>query len=288
MAKKNRLSLVIVIAVIAALTLSLTACDLLANNYEDKTVYNNYTITLTSEAMALRYAVMEVQNSVVEVHAEFNDRTALSGSGTIITTDGYIMTNRHVVKRNNGSILKKITVTALNDKLEEVSYLAQLVGDYDRHDNDIAILKIVESNEKFKPASFVDSKYVKYGDTAFMFGNAKSLGLSVSVAVIGDPDDKIKANGIDELVKVMKLNADVNHGNSGGGLFNLKGDIIGVVTYRKEGDTSKPSDVVLGIGYAQRTQEVLPLLKTHYADVYAKIIIDTYEDIVDDQIDNAA
>lgn len=303
--KKNRSLIIIAILllIVCAMAFCLVSCDLSSvlspsnsdntdndsssNNNSNTTngdvINNNYDITVTTEAMGLRYAVAEVVESVVKVTAVLKSGTrqaTVSGSGSIISSDGLVLTNRHVVS-STGYTLQSITVTTMDANYNETSYSAELVNFTGSFDLDMRILQIKNANGKtFKPVSIAKSNSLKMGDTTFMLGNSASTGFTMSSAVVAHPKSTEFANSGLGFTQIVKINADVNHGNSGGGLFNLKGDLVGVVTYRKEGSTSSPSDMIQGIGYAIRTEDILPIIKSHYgASIYNKIAIDTYDDI---------
>lgn len=307
--KKNRSLIIITILllIVCATAFCLVSCDLSsvlspnsdnvdnndssANNDSsgnDKTtggdiINNNYDITVTTEAMGLRYAVAEVVESVVKVTAVLRSSTkqaTVSGSGSIISSDGLVLTNRHVVSET-GYKVESITVTAMDADYNETSYDAEIVNFSGSFDLDIRVLKIKNANGKtFKPVSIAKSDSLKMGDTTFMLGNSASTGFTMSSAVVAHPKSTEFANSGYGFSQIVKINADVNHGNSGGGLFNLKGDLVGVVTYRKEGSSSSPSNMIQGIGYALRTEDILAIIESHYGTtVYNKIAIDTYDDI---------
>lgn len=253
------------------------------NTTNGDVINNNYDITVTTEAMGLRYAVAEVVESVVKVTAVLRKGTSqatVSGSGSIISSDGLVLTNRHVVNET-GYTVESITVTAMDADYNETSYSAELVNFSGSFDLDIRVLKIKNANGKtFKPVSIAKSDSLKMGDTTFMLGNSASTGFTMSSAVVAHPKSTEFANSGYGFSQIVKINADVNHGNSGGGLFNLKGDLVGVVTYRKEGSSSSPSSMIQGIGYALRTEDILAIIESHYGTtVYNKIAIDTYDDI---------
>lgn len=302
---KNLLFIAILLLIVCATAFCLVSCDLSSvlspsnsdNNDNDSSsnnnsnttngdvINNNYDITVTTEAMGLRYAVAEVVESVVKVTAVLKSGTrqaTVSGSGSIISSDGLVLTNRHVVS-STGYTLQSITVTTMDANYNETSYSAELVNFTGSFDLDMRILQIKKANGKtFKPVSIAKSNSLKMGDTTFMLGNSASTGFTMSSAVVAHPKSTEFANSGLGFTQIVKINADVNHGNSGGGLFNLKGDLVGVVTYRKEGSTSSPSDMIQGIGYAIRTEDILPIIKSHYGDsIYNKIAIDTYDDILE-------
>lgn len=315
--KKNRSIIIISIAllIVCAMAFCLVSCDISSvlspnsdsvdetessssndSSNNDKTtggdiINNNYDITVNTEAMGLRYAVAEVVESAVKVTTVLRSGTrqaTVSGSGSIISSDGLVLTNRHVVNET-GYTVQSITVTTMDADYNETSYSAELVNFSGSFDLDIRILQIKNANGKiFKPVSIAKSDSLKMGDTTFMLGNSASTGFTMSSAVVAHPRSTEFANSGYGFNKIVKINADVNHGNSGGGLFNLKGDLVGVVTYRKEGSTSSPSDMIQGIGYALRTEDILAIIESHYGTtVYNKIAIDTYDDIYKETVEAA-
>ncbi len=146
------------------------------------------------------------------INPTLNGRESL-GSGFFIRTEGYILTNLHVV---DGS--KKITVITNDDK----HYDAKLIGK--DIPSDLAVLKIDDKENKFKPVKFGDVDEARIGDIILAFGNPYGLGLSVSQGIISAKSRNI---GIGEQ-QYIQTDAAINQGNSGGPLFNLDGEVIGV------------------------------------------------------------
>mgnify|MGYP003582592236 CR=1 FL=1 len=138
------------------------------------------------------------------------------GSGFVISSDGYIMTNNHVIDGADEIYVK------LSDGNE---YLAKLVGT--SPEVDIAILK-VNSNRTFKPLKFADSDSIKIGHWAIAFGNPLGLNSSMTVGVIGASGRS--SLGIEQVENFIQTDASINQGNSGGPLLNINGDVIGVNT----------------------------------------------------------
>ncbi len=164
--------------------------------------------------------------------------TTGSGSGVILTSDGYIITNNHVIESATG-----ITVY-LQDGAE---YAAELIG-VDAQ-TDIAVLKIDASNLPF--ATVGDSTLTNVGDTVYAIGNPLgSLACSVSSGIISGLERTIEVDGIS--MTLMQTDAAVNPGNSGGGLFNEKGELIGIVNCKSLGLE------VEGLGFAIPMETVLP------------------------------
>ena len=138
-----------------------------------------------------------------------------AGSGVIIREDGYIATNYHVIDGAN-----KIQVTLHNGE----SYPARLVGS--DAENDIAVVKIDEKG--LTTAKVGDSSTVKVGDLAVAIGNPLGqLGGTATTGIISALDRTLNVEGT--TLTLLQTDAAINGGNSGGGLFNSKGELIGVV-----------------------------------------------------------
>ena len=153
-----------------------------------------------------------------------------AGSGVIISKEGYIITNAHVISNAN-----KITVRTSNGN----SYEANLVNSDSK--NDIAILKIDATN--LIPASLGDSDKLKVGETAIAIGNPLGkLGGTVTSGIISSLNREINID--DETMTLLQMDAAINPGNSGGGLFDSYGNLIGIVN-AKASDTG-----IEGIGFA--------------------------------------
>jgi len=138
------------------------------------------------------------------------------GSGFVISSDGYMMTNNHVIDGADEIYVK------LSDGHE---YLAKLVGT--SPEVDIAILK-VNANRTFKPLKFADSDNIKIGHWAIAFGNPLGLNSSMTVGVVGASGRS--SLGIEQVENFIQTDAAINQGNSGGPLVDINGKVIGVNT----------------------------------------------------------
>lgn len=137
------------------------------------------------------------------------------GSGFVVREDGYIITNRHVIENS-----EEISV-AVN---ENEVFAAKLAGiDYQ---TDIALLKI-SAEKNLKAVVFGDSSKSCVGDWVLAIGNPFGLGKSVSAGIISAKNRDI---GDDSLVNFLQTDAAINQGNSGGPLFNMAGELIGMNT----------------------------------------------------------
>ncbi|MDC0529897.1 Do family serine endopeptidase [Pelagibacteraceae bacterium] len=136
------------------------------------------------------------------------------GSGFIIKEDGIVITNNHVIA-NAEDILVRV-----GDK----EYKAKLVGT-DPY-MDVAVLKM-ETKDKFKTVKFGDSDLARVGDWAVAIGNPFGLGGTVTAGIISARNRDINLTRYDDFIQT---DASINQGNSGGPLFNLKGEVIGINT----------------------------------------------------------
>ncbi len=167
----------------------------------------------------------------------YEGKTQTLGSGFLISEDGYLITNYHVIKDASDIVIKMINKTEFKgDKI-------QIVGTDQR--TDIALLKI-ESSEKFPYLKFGDSDEVKVGDWAIAVGNPFHLEGTVTVGVISA---KGRANiplpeGPD-FQSFLQTDAAINPGNSGGPLVDIKGEVVGINTA-----ITSPSGGNVGIGFA--------------------------------------
>jgi len=144
------------------------------------------------------------------------DRTVQgAGSGVIISKDGYILTNNHVVEG-----AKELTVT-LADKGE---FKAQVIGRDPK--TDIAIVKI-DAGKNLPAASIGDSDQIKVGDWVLAIGNPFGLSHTVTSGIVSAKGRVIGAGPYDDFIQT---DASINPGNSGGPLFNMKGEVIGINT----------------------------------------------------------
>ena len=138
-----------------------------------------------------------------------------TGSGVIISEDGYIVTNNHVIKDAS-----EIEITLNNKK----SYKAKLVGTDSKMD--IALLKI-DSNDKLPYSTFADSDIVKVGEWVLAVGNPYNLNSTVTAGIVSAKARNLDTTGIQSFIQT---DAAVNPGNSGGALVNTRGELIGINT----------------------------------------------------------
>ena len=201
-------------------------------------------LTSTSgENLTYAEAAALVKDSVVEINTEYTARTAWyqyttggAGSGVILSEDGYIVTNAHVILDENMQNAADSVKVRLTDGEE---YDAEVKA-YDS-DEDIAILKI--EAEGLTPARCGDSDKLVVGEELIIVGNPLGeLGGSVSNGIVSATEREIQVGGV--TMRLIQTNAAVNPGNSGGGMFNMKGELVGIVNAKSSGTG------IEGIGFA--------------------------------------
>ena len=163
-----------------------------------------------------------------------------TGSGVIISADGYIVTNYHVI--HNAS---NITVYTANGK----TYEGKLIGSDSQ--TDLAVIKI--NAKKLRPSPIGNSNKLKVGDAAIAIGNPLgSLGGTVTTGIISALNREITIEG--ETMTLLQTDAAINPGNSGGGLFDANGNLIGIVNAKQS------ATGVEGLGFAIPISDALPIL----------------------------
>lgn len=216
------------------------------SGYVSQTLLSNYSDTAV-------YAANKILPSVVGIKVEYNVNSMLSmfgsqgqsqtatatGSGIIISEDGYILTNNHIVSTdssssssNNNSFYSvskatKVTVTLFNDTTE---YEAKIVGTDEQ--TDLAVIKIEKTN--LPKAEFADSDNIKVGEFAMAVGNPLGMQSSVTCGVISAVNRKITDSDGKEFT-LIQTDAAINAGNSGGALVNSQGQVIGINTLKLQG-----------------------------------------------------
>ena len=170
--------------------------------------------------------------------------TAVSGSGFIISTDGYIMTNYHVVEY---AVLYGYDLTAM--LYDGTSYDATIIG-YEE-ENDVAIIKINATG--LTPVTFGDSGTMSVGDTIYAVGNPLGeLTYTMTSGIVSALDRRIDTSESDS-INMFQIDAAVNSGNSGGPVYNAAGKVIGIVTAKYA------STGVEGLGFAIPIDDVLDI-----------------------------
>ncbi|MEE1070863.1 MAG: trypsin-like peptidase domain-containing protein [Cellulosilyticum sp.] len=234
-------------------TASKTSQSSIQNNPIKDSTNNNISQVSTNKSGG-GLSVAEVANltaaSVVEITTETvaNDMfmrqyvTEGAGSGVVISEDGYIATNNHVI---DGASKIKVRLTTGEE------YDAKLIGTDPQ--TDVAVIKV--DGVKLKPVTYADSDQLVVGDTAIAIGNPLGeLGGTVTNGIISALDREIELEN--QKMTLLQTNAAINPGNSGGGLFNNKGELIGLVVAKSGGSN------VEGLGFAIPVNVVKEVVKS--------------------------
>lgn len=220
---------------------------------EDSSVVVNTVKYPSIEKTNYSVAIAKAYNSVVEITSTieqesfFGVTTGYSlGSGVIISADGYIVTNNHVIESAT-----EVSVKLYNGE----TYDAKLVGTDPR--TDIAVIKIEAKDLEF--SSIADSSELILGEECVVIGNPLGEGISCSNGIVSALEKEIKIK--DYVMSVIQTNAAVNEGNSGGGIFNMNGDLIGIVNAKSSNNSFMSSASIEGIGYAIPSNTVSKIVR---------------------------
>lgn len=182
-------------------------------------------------------------------------KTAAAGSGFVITEDGYILTNYHVIDDANS-----ITVTFVDGK----SYPATLVGG--EESNDIAVIKIDATG--LKPVVIGSSSDMKVGEQVLTIGNPLGELTFTETAGIVSALDRTITMSDGRQINMIQTDCAINSGNSGGPLFNLHGEVIGIVSAKYSGSGYSSSASVEGLGFAIPVDDVAEMVSSLVTDGY--------------------
>ncbi len=168
------------------------------------------------------------------------------GSGFIISADGFVVTNNHVVSPDNRARLEEITIT-MPDGTE---YEAELIGSDAQ--SDLAVLKI-NSSESFPFVRFGDSSETRVGEWVVAIGNPFGLGGTVTSGIVSAVYRNTGQGGAYD--RYIQTDASINRGNSGGPLFDMRGNVIGI-----NNAIFSPSGGSVGIGFAIPAEIAAPIV----------------------------
>ncbi|MBQ1537965.1 MAG: trypsin-like peptidase domain-containing protein [Ruminococcus sp.] len=172
------------------------------------------------------------------------------GSGIIMSSDGYIITNAHVVSGEHYGI-----TIMLSDKTE---YAAKLVGADDS--TDIAVLKV--NLKDLTPAQFADSDLCKAGDEVVAIGSPAGYENSITKGIISGLNRQIRAENSATAMNCIQIDAAINPGNSGGPLLNMWGQVIGITSSKLVAESYD------NIGFAITTNSAKPIIEMLMEDGY--------------------
>ena len=196
-----------------------------------------------------------ITTSITTNYFGYQTTSAAAGSGFILTQDGYILTNYHVVEGSNS-----IKVTTYDG----TSYDAQLIG-YDES-NDIAVLKIDATD--LTPVVLGDSDTLNVGDTVVAIGNPLGeLTFSLTTGVVSALDRPVTFS-TGTTMNLIQTDCAINSGNSGGALFNLYGEVIGITNAKYSSSSSSSEASIDNIGFAIPLDQVRSIFESIITNGY--------------------
>ncbi|MGN1270207.1 MAG: S1C family serine protease [Clostridia bacterium] len=244
------------------------------NNTSTSEKDNNNSASLNTQLISLQNysdtgigVAKKVQPSIVAITVEYSvnsifNRTSgtavAKGSGVIISEDGYILTNNHVVNSSSSSSnyfyeigkANKVTIKLYNDDTE---YTGKIIGTDSQ--TDLAVIKI--DKDGLTPAELGNSDSVQVGEFAMAIGSPLGLDNSVTAGIVSAVNREVTDDSGNKYIAIQ-TDAAINSGNSGGALVNSKGQVIGINTLKLSGTG------VEGVGFA------IPINSTK--DIYEQLI----------------
>ncbi len=215
------------------------------SNYSDTAVYAANKILPSIVGIKVEYTV---NNPIMAMFGQTSTSNATAtGSGIIISEDGYILTNNHVISTGSDDIsnsdsyyqiseANKITVTLFGDTTE---YEASIVGKDE--ETDLAVIKIDKTG--LTKAEFADSDSIKVGEFAMAVGNPVGMDSTVTCGIVSAVNREV-TDSDGKKYTLIQTDAAINSGNSGGALVNSEGKVIGINTLKLSGTG------IEGIGFA--------------------------------------
>ncbi len=201
----------------------------------------NYSETSVAVAEKVLPSVVGIKVSY-QINSIFGNSTGeATGSGIIISEDGYIVTNNHVISSESNSsyyAIEEATGITVNLYGDSEDYQATVIGT-DPY-TDLAVIKIEKDN--LSPAELGDSTQVKVGEFAMAIGNPIGMDYTVTCGIISAVDREVVSDGT--TYTTIQTDAAINAGNSGGALVNSAGQVIGINTMKLSGNG------IEGIGFA--------------------------------------
>lgn len=216
-------------------------------------------VSLTNYSDTAIYAAQKALPSMVSISVEYDvnymgmkKAVAGSGSGVIISEDGYILTNNHVISSADSSSFYQVSdAKSIKVKIygDDTEYDAKIIGADSQ--TDLAVLKIDKTG--LTPAELGDSSSVQIGEFVLAIGNPYELDYSVTAGIISALNREMTVENT--TYNVIQADCAINSGNSGGALVNSKGEVIGITTLKLAGDG------IEGVSFAIPVNDTVPIYK---------------------------
>lgn len=216
-------------------------------------------VSLTNYSDTAIYAAQKALPSMVSISVEYDvnymgmkKAVAGSGSGVILSEDGYILTNNHVISSADSSSFYQVSdAKSIKVKIygDDTEYSAEIIGTDSQ--TDLAVLKIDKTG--LTAAELGDSSSVQIGEFVLAIGNTYNLDYSVTAGIISALNREMTVENT--TYNVIQADCAINSGNSGGALVNSKGEVIGITTLKLAGDG------IEGVSFAIPVNETVPIYK---------------------------
>lgn len=216
-------------------------------------------VSLTNYSDTAIYAAQKALPSMVSISVEYDvnymgmkKAVAGSGSGVILSEDGYILTNNHVISSADSSSFYQVSdAKSIKVKIygDDTEYSAEIIGTDSQ--TDLAVLKIDKTG--LTPAELGDSSSVQIGEFVLAIGNPYNLDYSVTAGIISALNREMTVENT--TYNVIQADCAINSGNSGGALVNCKGEVIGITTLKLAGDG------IEGVSFAIPVNETVTIYK---------------------------
>lgn len=257
-------SLILTVLLLIVFCLAVTGCN--------KEIINE-NVTIENGQFAFEKVVGKVYPSTVTITVSVSTGGYANGAGVVISKEGHILTNYHVVMNASSAT---VYFTDMNNPNFRRAYTADILAEKNTNKTfarmDLAVLKLRSViTEELVPVELKADK-CKFGELGVVIGNPKNIGNVCSIAMVSNPK-KRTTHTISETLGTKKvvngtsnfiaLDASVNPGNSGGGFFDSKGRLAGLVTLRNSDDSNNNTNVVFGLGLAIPAETIQGYLKAY-------------------------
>ena len=216
-------------------------------------------VSLTNYSDTAIYAAQKALPSMVSISVEYDvnymgmkKAVAGSGSGVILSEDGYILTNNHVISSSDSSSFYQVSdAKSVKVKIygDDTEYDAEIIGADSQ--TDLAVLKIDKAG--LTAAELGDSSSVQIGEFVLAIGNPYELDYSVTAGIISALNREMTVENT--TYNVIQADCAINSGNSGGALVNSKGQVIGITTLKLAGEG------IEGVSFAIPVNDTVPIYK---------------------------
>lgn len=194
--------------------------------------------------------------SILEIKAETEDVGISYGTAELISNDGIMVTNAHIVTYSKlGETLTFDTISVRF--VDEEDFREVELIKYDT-DLDIAVLKLITIDRNITPIKIGNDNTLEHGDEVYAIGNLSNYGLSISKGIVSIPHINVTYNEITR--NVIQCDLTISDGNSGGALLDSKGKLIGITTFRLK---DQSNNIIYGISYCIPINTVMEYIENN-------------------------